>query len=169
MPDDVSGERTHVASSSAISTGSTDLGVEGVHEVPRITSAPEPLGESIQGRQRRYLISMSIRTACVLLAVIVPGWPRWLFIAGAVFLPYIAVIFANAGRERGEGPVEGPSFLELAAGGTEPDGGMPDEGVRPASESASSSADPASTEWSPEGVADDAKSPDARPPHKMPD
>ena len=43
---------------------------------------------------------MGIRTACVIAAVIIPGWPRWLFLVGAVFLPYIAVVVANAGREK---------------------------------------------------------------------
>jgi hypothetical protein len=49
---------------------------------------------------KRYLISMAIRTVCVVLAVFVGGPMRWVFIAGAVFLPYIAVIMANAVGER---------------------------------------------------------------------
>jgi hypothetical protein len=33
--------------------------------------------------------------------VIVTGPLRWVLLFGAVFLPYFAVIIANAGRERG--------------------------------------------------------------------
>jgi len=36
----------------------------------RITSAQRPRSEDINGRQRRYLISMGIRTACFILAVV---------------------------------------------------------------------------------------------------
>lgn len=71
-------------------------------EVYSITGAQSALSEDQGGRTRRYLISMSVRTACVLLAIVVPGWPRWLFIAGAVVLPYLAVVAANAGRSRRE-------------------------------------------------------------------
>jgi hypothetical protein len=75
-------------------------------DVYRITDARQALSDEQVGRQRRYLISMSIRTACVILAILVPGWPRVAFIAGAVVLPYIAVVVANAGRENDEpGPV----------------------------------------------------------------
>jgi hypothetical protein len=68
-------------------------------EVFTITEANRSLSNEQAGRTRRYLISMGIRTACVLGAIVVPGWPRWLLIAGAVVLPYLAVVIANAGRE----------------------------------------------------------------------
>lgn len=71
-------------------------------EIYTITGAQRALSDEQVGRQRRYLISMGIRTACVLGAIVVPGWPRWLFIAGAVVLPYLAVVIANAGRENDE-------------------------------------------------------------------
>lgn len=71
-------------------------------EVFTITGAQRPLSQEQTGRTRRYLISMGIRTACVLGAIIVPGWPRWVLIAGAVVLPYLAVVVANAGRENDE-------------------------------------------------------------------
>ena len=68
-------------------------------EVFTITEAQRGLSVEQVGRTRRYLISMGIRTACVIAAIFVPGWPRWVFIAGAVVLPYLAVVVANAGRE----------------------------------------------------------------------
>ncbi len=64
----------------------------------RITSAARPHSEDIGGRQRRYLISMAIRTLCFLATVASMGhWFMWVFLAGAVFLPYVAVVVANGG------------------------------------------------------------------------
>lgn len=71
-------------------------------EVHRITDAGVPLSEEQAGRIRRYLWSMAIRTACVLGAVVTPSPWRWFCAAGAVFLPYVAVVMANAGRERSD-------------------------------------------------------------------
>jgi hypothetical protein len=44
---------------------------------------------------------MGIRVACfILMVVITPyGWYTWVFAAGAIFLPYIAVVSANVGQE----------------------------------------------------------------------
>lgn len=68
-------------------------------EVYSITGAQTSLTEDQGGRTRRYLWSMSLRTACFVGAVIASGWLRWALVAGAVVLPYIAVVVANAGRE----------------------------------------------------------------------
>jgi hypothetical protein len=67
-------------------------------EVFTITEANRSLSNEQAGRTKKYLISMAIRTACVLGAIVVPGWPRWFLIAGAVVLPYLAVVVANAGH-----------------------------------------------------------------------
>ncbi|MEU5880785.1 DUF3099 domain-containing protein [Spirillospora sp. NPDC047279] len=69
-----------------------------------VTNAPRPMSQDIGYRQRRYLISMSIRTGCFVGSVIaaMAGAPLWvvgLMVVGAVFLPYVSVIFANGGRE----------------------------------------------------------------------
>jgi hypothetical protein len=70
-----------------------------------ITSAHSSHSERIRGRQTRYLISMGIRTACFVLAVVTDGAWRWGFIVAAVVLPYFAVIAANAaGEVDDEGP-----------------------------------------------------------------
>lgn len=69
-------------------------------EVYRITSAQPGQSVDTRARTRNYLISMAIRTVCVILAALVPGPARWLFIFGAVVLPYLAVVMANAGHER---------------------------------------------------------------------
>lgn len=69
----------------------------------RITTAPQSRERDISSRQRRYLFSMAVRTLCVVGAVLVgAGWLRWVLIAGAVFLPYIAVVMANAASSRPE-------------------------------------------------------------------
>ena len=64
-----------------------------------ITSAPKRLSTDLAARQRRYLISMIIRTVCFLLTVFLPSPFRWFALAGAMLLPYVAVVIANAGRE----------------------------------------------------------------------
>jgi hypothetical protein len=64
-----------------------------------ITSAQSSLSLDQSARQRRYFISMMIRTACFILTVVLPSPYRWIALTGAVTLPYIAVIAANAGRE----------------------------------------------------------------------
>jgi hypothetical protein len=71
-------------------------------QVYTITEAQRPLSVEQVGRTRRYLISMGIRTVCFVAAIFTPGWPRWALIAGAIVLPYLAVVVANAGRENDE-------------------------------------------------------------------
>ena len=64
-----------------------------------ITTAGAPLSSDQSGRAKRYFISMMLRTACFLLAVVLPSPWRWIALVGALLLPYIAVVIANAGRE----------------------------------------------------------------------
>jgi hypothetical protein len=64
-----------------------------------ITSAPVSLSSDQSGRARRYFISMMIRTICFIATVLLPNPYRWFTLVGALFLPYISVIVANAGRE----------------------------------------------------------------------
>jgi DUF3099 family protein len=74
-------------------------------EVYRITGAAPSRSQDLDRRINRYLISMAIRTACVILVFVVPGPARWVFGVGAVFLPYVAVVLANAsGLQSGPGP-----------------------------------------------------------------
>lgn len=70
----------------------------------RITTAGDSPQADLARRQRKYAIAMTIRTFCFIGAVIagVAGvdwlWP--ILIVGAVFLPYVAVVLANAGDSR---------------------------------------------------------------------
>lgn len=85
----------------------------------RVTTAPVTRADEQAGRQRRYLISMAVRTACFIGAVVVgPGWLRWVLVAGACLLPYVAVVFANTEGRRDDGyllsdprPVRTPSRI----------------------------------------------------------
>jgi len=70
-------------------------------EVFSISKVETSLTQDQTGRQRRYLISMGLRTACFVGGVLSQGTLRWTLIVGAVLLPYFAVVIANAGRERG--------------------------------------------------------------------
>lgn len=69
-------------------------------EVHRITAAPKPHSDDMEARVGRYLLSMLIRTLCFVMMFLIDGWLRWVFAVGAIFLPYVAVIFANAGGTR---------------------------------------------------------------------
>ncbi|MFB7502294.1 DUF3099 domain-containing protein [Streptomyces broussonetiae] len=64
-----------------------------------ITRARTGLTRDLRGRQRRYLMAMLVRTACVVLMA--ATWSRWPLVAacalvGAVVIPYVAVVVAQA-------------------------------------------------------------------------
>jgi hypothetical protein len=73
-----------------------------------VTSARSGQRDDIGGRERRYVISMAVRTACFIGAVIawqtVGAWLGATLFVGALVLPYTSVILANAGvRKRATG------------------------------------------------------------------
>jgi hypothetical protein len=59
----------------------------------------------------KYTIAMSVRVVCIALCLVVPGW--WIAIpaAGAVFLPYFAVVIANNVRGRARSTVLRPGAV----------------------------------------------------------
>jgi hypothetical protein len=65
-----------------------------------ISQARESLDDEMHHRMKRYLISMSIRTVCFILAVVLEGWLRWTMAGAAIVLPYVAVVMANAGPSK---------------------------------------------------------------------
>jgi len=83
-------------------------------DVVRITDAPVNVSQDVDDRQRRYLFSMAIRTGCFVGAVIsyTNGLHlvAWFLIASSFFLPFIAVVIANAATPRVRGDVDGPGF-----------------------------------------------------------
>jgi Protein of unknown function (DUF3099) len=80
--------------------------------IQSVTTAHQGRSADISARQKRYLWMMGIRLACLPLALVVDGWARWVFIAGAVVLPYLAVVVANV--------VTGPRESTLTAVGPPP-------------------------------------------------
>jgi hypothetical protein len=92
-------------------------------EAVRITTAARSHQQDVARRQRRYLISMGIRTGCFVLAIFSMGhWWLWLFVGASFFLPTIAVVVANTHSTTDPG---GPDFFEpdlstRAIGGSSP-------------------------------------------------
>ena len=84
-------------------------------EVVRISSAPHRHSDDLDARISRYLMSMLIRTVCVVLVVVVDSPWRWVFAAGAIGLPYIAVVMANASGTRRDRDVPVPTPLPRPA------------------------------------------------------
>lgn len=98
----------------------------------RITAAPEPLGEDLARRQRRYLVQMGIRVVCFVLAIVTwshaPRFVSLVLVVAAVVLPYVAVLLANAGRERRDELDPFVELREIGPGGRPSQlGGTPDE------------------------------------------
>lgn len=75
-----------------------------VRHSQQITTADAALDDDMKSRIIKYSITMGIRTVCFVAAyfafVADLHILMWICVAGAVILPYPAVIFANAGRER---------------------------------------------------------------------
>lgn len=88
-------------------------------DVVRITTAARDPEADVSSRQRRYVISMSIRLVCFLAAAaFAPEWPMWILLAGAVFLPYVAVVGANTkDMRRDDFSLDGVSPQYQLAGG----------------------------------------------------
>ena len=68
-----------------------------------MTEARLSRSADIAYRERRYLIMMSIRLICFVIAVVLfingAGWLTAIPAVGAIIIPYFAVVFANGGRE----------------------------------------------------------------------
>jgi hypothetical protein len=63
-----------------------------------VTTAARSHTDDITLRQRRYVLTQSLRIVCVLLATLLPvplGW-KGVLIVGAVALPWFGVVMANA-------------------------------------------------------------------------
>jgi Protein of unknown function (DUF3099) len=74
--------------------------------VYRVSGVRESRTDDVRGRQRRYAISMGVRTLCFVGCVLTHGLLRIVLFVAALLLPYVAVVIANAGRARDpEAPV----------------------------------------------------------------
>lgn len=78
--------------------------------VPALTSLPQSPQAESDHRVRRYALTMTIRIVCFALMMFVQpyGWYTWVFALAAAVLPYIAVVFANAGSDSTETIAESP-------------------------------------------------------------
>jgi len=67
------------------------------HAPQSITSIPRSPDDERRSRMTKYLVTMSIRIVCLVLMLFVHGW--WLAVcaAGAILLPYFAVVLGNVG------------------------------------------------------------------------
>lgn len=82
-------------------------------QVTTITSMADSVHEERESRLRQYAITMLIRTLCVIGMVVVRGPMIWAFAAGAIVLPWIAVVFANHIRQRRRGKMTSPEDKPL--------------------------------------------------------
>ncbi|MEV8251438.1 DUF3099 domain-containing protein [Microbacterium sp. NPDC076768] len=90
--------------------------MKNAREVPAVTSLPLSPRDEADHRVRRYALTMTIRIVSFALMVLVQpyGWYTWVFALSAAVLPYIAVVFANAGSDSSETNAESPT-LQLDA------------------------------------------------------
>lgn len=75
--------------------------VSGDPEVHSITDAAAAHSEDMRERMIKYAVAMGIRMVCIILIFVVDGWFKIVAVAGAVFLPWIAVVIAN-GSDKAE-------------------------------------------------------------------
>lgn len=71
-----------------------------------ITSLPPSPDAERRARMIKYTIAMTIRVACIFALLFAKGWWLAVFAAGAIFLPYVAVVLANV-----SGPSRAPEVL----------------------------------------------------------
>ncbi len=81
----------------------------GDSSVHSITDAATAHSEDMSRRMRKYALAMGIRLVCLILVFVVDGWFKLVMVAGAVFLPWIAVVIAN-GSDKAE--VHSDSLLD---------------------------------------------------------
>jgi hypothetical protein len=88
-----------------------------------VTTAGRSGSEDRRLRQRRYAQTQAVRLVCFLLAVSlpVPVWAKLALIAGALVLPWLGVVAANAGpsldrRAMPESLVERPVRIAIEPG-----------------------------------------------------
>jgi len=61
-----------------------------------VTSLGEAPEVERKRRMIRYTIAMTVRVLCLVFGMFTQGWLMWALFAGAILLPYFAVVLANA-------------------------------------------------------------------------
>ncbi|WP_334171156.1 DUF3099 domain-containing protein [Sinomonas sp.] len=88
-------------------------------EVHSITTAAEAHSVDMHKRMVRYATAMGIRVVCIVLLFFLDGWLKLIAVAGAVFLPWVAVVIANAQDKAdttSDGLLDAPPLAELEGG-----------------------------------------------------
>jgi hypothetical protein len=80
--------------------------------VHSITDAAAAHSEDMRDRMIKYSMAMGIRMVCIILIFVLDGWLKIVAVAGAVFLPWIAVVIAN-GSDKAE--VHSESLLDYVS------------------------------------------------------
>lgn len=86
----------------------------------RVTSVGAAPAEDRAHRMRAYFIMMTIRIACVASLFFVHGWWVLISAAGAIILPYFAVLIANAVSNTDGDRPDAPTPLQLESAEHEP-------------------------------------------------
>ncbi len=69
-----------------------------------ITSLPLAPDEERRNRMVKYTVAMTVRIVCIVAMMFAQGWWLAVFAAGAIFLPYFAVVVANVPARRKNAP-----------------------------------------------------------------
>ena len=66
-----------------------------------ITSAAQSRQDEIRHRERRYVLAMMVRVVLLIVTVVaLHGWVRFPGVVAAICIPWLAVLYANAGPIR---------------------------------------------------------------------
>jgi predicted tellurium resistance membrane protein TerC len=76
-----------------------------------VTSLPASPTDERRVRMIKYSVAMGIRMLCIIAMLFVQGWWLILCVAGAILLPYFAVIVANNAAPPRRAHVETPSSI----------------------------------------------------------
>lgn len=92
--------------------------------IASLTTLPKSPTDDRQQRMKRYLIAMAVRLVCIGLCFVVQGWWLAVFAAGAIVLPYLAVVLANVGHEPPGNPMRPGAIVPVSRAG-QPNEGRP--------------------------------------------
>jgi hypothetical protein len=81
-----------------------------------ITTLPASPNDERRMRMIKYSVAMGIRMVCIILMLFVTGWWLILCVAGAILLPYFAVVVANVSSAPKRTHVEAPSSIVRVSG-----------------------------------------------------
>ena len=97
------------------------------------TLPPSPEAER-RSRMIKYTIAMTIRVLCIFAMLFAKGWWLAVFAAGAIFLPYVAVVLANVSGPSRNSEVLRPGGLVPTTPPADPGGTERDDSAAPPAE-----------------------------------